>query len=203
MTFCLSCTLPLPDHTSKRPNAGDCICTDWQSLNLDQLDLSSHAILFQPLEKQKRSSSGRLISRLSNIQQATWHRLQNKAQAALFSDFKLVYPSSKEHPAQPAQPSDRLLLLDGTWQQSQKMLRKSPWLANLPRVSFTTPYTSQYRLRRNQQNKGVSTLEALALCLIEQGHSRAGKDLIVFLDLFQQAYFTSRQAGRFKTGTHS
>ena len=200
MTFCINCTLPLQTTKESFDSLGFCVCQSWSKHDSSNISLSQHGILFQPLERQKRSSTGRLISRLTDIQTDSWHRLKNTDQAARFNDYKLVYPSTEGHPSLSPQPQDKLLLIDGTWQQSKKMMRQSNWLQELPRVSFSTEYISQYSLRRNQQEQGTSTLEALALCLIEQGHNALGKDLIDFLTLFQQAYLQARQAGRFSTG---
>ena len=49
----------------------------------------------------------------------------------------------------------KLWVIDGTWQESQKMLRQSPWLNNLPKVKIGTienqTQSSQFVLRRNQK----------------------------------------------------
>lgn len=201
-TYCLQCTLPLSLDDIRDSAVDHCVCYQWNALHIDQTQLSKHAILFHALEKQKRNSTGRLISKLSRIQNATWHRQKNEAQMHQFKDFKLVYPS-KENQHALIKPEDRLLFIDSTWQQSRKMLRQSPWLNELPRVGLSLNYTSQYSLRRNQVKDGLSTLETLSLCLIEQGHSRTGEDLIKFLRLFQNAFSNARQAGRFRTGTIS
>lgn len=47
------------------------------------------------------------------------------------------------------------------------MVRQSPYLKNLPRLSLSPTSKSQYRLRRNQLDEGMSTCEA-AIGLLEQ-----------------------------------
>lgn len=59
------------------------------------------------------------------------------------------------------------ILIDSTWQQARKMVRQSPYLKNLPRLSLSPTSKSQYRLRRNQLDEGMSTCEA-AIGLLEQ-----------------------------------
>tara|TARA_B110000116_G_scaffold271988_1_gene294631 strand:+ start:401 stop:1018 length:618 start_codon:yes stop_codon:yes gene_type:complete len=59
------------------------------------------------------------------------------------------------------------ILIDATWQQARKMLRQSPYLQNLPRLSLSGASKSRYRLRRNQLDVGLSTCEA-AIGLLQQ-----------------------------------
>lgn len=59
------------------------------------------------------------------------------------------------------------ILIDSTWQQARKMVRQSPYLKDLPRLSLSPSDKSQYRLRRNQLDVGMSTCEA-AIGLLEQ-----------------------------------
>lgn len=58
-----------------------------------------------------------------------------------------------------------LIVLDGTWPQTKKILRENPTLAQLPRVAFTPSSPSEYRIRREPKPACVSTIEALALAL--------------------------------------
>jgi DTW domain-containing protein YfiP len=65
----------------------------------------------------------------------------------------------------------QLWVIDGTWQEAQKMLRQSPWLKSLPKVKIQAQkdqtLASQFQLRRNQQ--GLSTMEAITEAI--RGHS--------------------------------
>jgi len=186
MTFCIHCTLPIKS----------CICEHWP-----KLDLSGHSILFHPMEIHKRSSTGRLLSKASNIESAIWHRKANQVQAHRYTDYKLVFPSTDDQdqvPTDQPKPTDNLLYIDGTWQQARKMLRQSPWLQSLPRVQCRKTTTSTFQLRRNQTEVGLSTLEAIANCLFEQGRSQHSQDLLEFLALFQTAYINARDNGMFK-----
>jgi DTW domain-containing protein YfiP len=55
-----------------------------------------------------------------------------------------------------------LIVVDGTWWQTRKLVRKNPVLAALPRYAFTPPSPSEYRIRREPDDTCVSTIEALA-----------------------------------------
>ncbi len=83
----------------------------------------------------------------------------------------LLYPGEGES-ALPA-CIDRLILLDGSWRQSRRLLAANPWLAALPRLALPqTP--GRYALRRSHRPGQLSTLEAglHALALLEGAPER-------------------------------
>ena len=62
-------------------------------------------------------------------------------------------------------PRDRavtLVVLDGTWSQARKLLKRNPSIAALPRVAFRPLKPSAYVIRREPADFCVSTIEALA-----------------------------------------
>ncbi|TDP74910.1 tRNA-uridine aminocarboxypropyltransferase [Roseateles toxinivorans] len=59
----------------------------------------------------------------------------------------------------------RLIVIDGTWRKSLKMLHLNPWLQALPRLRLQATPPSQYRIRRAHAEHQLSTLEAIALAL--------------------------------------
>ncbi|PTT83893.1 DTW domain-containing protein, partial [Pelomonas sp. HMWF004] len=74
-----------------------------------------------------------------------------------------------EHLATQPPPGIRqLIVLDGSWRQSRRLLAANPWLAGLPRVSLPEQ-PSRYALRRAHRPGQLSTLEAglHALALLE------------------------------------
>jgi DTW domain-containing protein len=58
-----------------------------------------------------------------------------------------------------------LVVVDGTWANTKKMVRKNPILANLTRVTFRPARPSEYRIRREPEAQCVSTIEALTYVL--------------------------------------
>jgi DTW domain-containing protein len=58
-----------------------------------------------------------------------------------------------------------LIVVDGTWWQTKKVVRENPDLARLPRYAFYPPSPSGYRIRREPDPACVSTIEALAYVL--------------------------------------
>lgn len=55
-----------------------------------------------------------------------------------------------------------LVVVDGTWPNARKLLRRNPLLAALPQVRFTPPRPGEYRIRREPAAHCVATIEALA-----------------------------------------
>lgn len=57
------------------------------------------------------------------------------------------------------------IILDATWLQARKIFRKSPYLADLPVLSFQPEHLSNYQLRRSNRDDHLCTVEVGALCL--------------------------------------
>lgn len=100
----------------------------------------------------------------------------------------LLYPDTPPHPAlgvaapvlapallrEPAQL--RLIVLDGTWRKSRKMLYCNPLLQQLPRLQLRDMAASHYLIRKAQRPDQLSTLEATCAALAQlagEAHSMA------------------------------
>lgn len=55
-----------------------------------------------------------------------------------------------------------LVVVDGTWWQARKLLKRNAFLAALPQIRFTPAAPSRYRIRREPADDCVATVEALA-----------------------------------------
>jgi len=183
--FCIHCTLP----------QSFCICA-----SAPILTNQNATILFHPRELERRNSSGRLLKQLNLIEALTWHRLDTDLEQKL-DQHVLLFPdddlAGAKTPSTLSRPDQSILILDGTWQETQKMLRQSSWLKALPRYSLRQQ-TSNYLLRRNQKTHGLSTLEALAYYLGEQGHTLDRQELLQFFSKFQVQYKQLQNTGQLK-----
>ena len=76
----------------------------------------------------------------------------------------------------------RLVVLDGTWRKSRKMLYLNPLLQALPRLALKAAAPSQYRIRKAHLPNQLSTLEATchALAELEQDSTRYASLLQAF-----------------------
>ncbi|MDI1237717.1 MAG: DTW domain-containing protein [Polaromonas sp.] len=121
----------------------------------------------------------------------------------------LLYPDIRQDqapgfPPPPALPAGwlrepsrlRLIVLDGTWRKSRKMLHLSPPLQALPRLSLWEPTASSYRIRKAHRPGQLSTLEATCAALMQlEGDRGKFEPLLTAFDAFvaqQLGYLSSR-----------
>lgn len=67
----------------------------------------------------------------------------------------------------------RLIVLDGTWRKSRKMLFLNPLLQQIPRLSLRDMPPSQYLIRKAHRPDQLSTLEATCAALVQLEGSAA------------------------------
>jgi DTW domain-containing protein YfiP len=88
----------------------------------------------------------------------------------------LLYPGPEaiDVARQPPSGPITLVVVDGTWSQTKKLVRANPVLRALPRYAFRPPSPSEYRIRREPHEDCVSTIEALVhvLGILEGGGDR-------------------------------
>jgi DTW domain-containing protein YfiP len=76
----------------------------------------------------------------------------------------LLYPGDGARDLETSPPAGpvTLVVVDGTWWQTKKVVRESRVLRDLPRYAFVPHVPSEYRIRREPRASYVSTIEALA-----------------------------------------
>jgi DTW domain-containing protein len=162
-----------------------CICR-WSTPIANAIEV---LILQHPLEEKHAKGSARLLhlslpnSRLLVGDVFDEHELET----LLYSPFVpnapgrrpiLLYPDTPDDAgmAQPAQMEDmarvepeelRLVVLDGTWRKSRKMLYANPLLQSLPRLALRDAPPSQYLIRKARGAHQLSTLEATCHALMQ------------------------------------
>jgi DTW domain-containing protein YfiP len=93
-----------------------------------------------------------------------------QVRAALTGDGRptyLLFPGAEALDLAGARPEGpiTLVVVDGTWWQARKLLKRNAALRALPQLRFTPPAPSNYRIRREPADHCVATVEALALVL--------------------------------------
>jgi DTW domain-containing protein YfiP len=79
----------------------------------------------------------------------------------------------------------RLVVLDGTWRKSRKMLYLNPWLQHLSRLALQDIPTSNYLIRRAHKPDQLSTLEATCAALAQlEGDAEKFQPLLAAFDGF-------------------
>lgn len=82
-----------------------------------------------------------------------------------------------------------LIIPDGTWKEVRKIVRKSPYLDNLPVFGLTPQQTTRYRLRRNPDAEHICTSEVVAE-LFRSYDAACSEKLEQALEQFQTDYYS-------------
>lgn len=78
-------------------------------------------------------------------------------------------PNARDLRTEPPTHPVSLVLVDGTWSQAARLVRRNPRLRSLPQYAFVPSAPSNYRIRREPHEQFVASIEALAevLTLLE------------------------------------
>jgi DTW domain-containing protein len=201
--------------TCLRPQSA-CIC-QWITPVAHQVEV---LVLQHPLEVGNAKGSARLLhlslqrNRLLTgevFAGTSWLTVPFDAGAAASSPKHaiLLYPDTLQDsaacpPAPPAltpgllrDPSRlRLIVLDGTWRKSRKMLYSNPLLQKLPRLTLRDMPASHYRIRQAHRPDQLSTLEATCAALAHlEGDTDRFQPLLTAFDGFvdQQLGYRKKQ----------
>jgi DTW domain-containing protein YfiP len=110
----------------------------------------------------------------------------------------LLYPSegAKDLASEPPVGNVTLIVIDGTWWQSKKLLKSNPELAKLPRYAFAPAEPSRYRIRREPEKHFVSTIEAIAHALAHlEGETEGTRALLKPFDAMVEHQLRFIRAG--------
>ena len=175
----------------------NCVCAQ-----LPQVSVNAHiALLMHENELTRDTNTGQwLLKSLPSSSQHVWQRTSPCPKLlALLKDERylpvLLFPNDLSHPVSSAQVQATqagkiplFIILDGTWQEAKKMLRKSAWLADIPLVHITPSHASVYQLRRNQSQGNLCTLEVAAEVIRELGGKKQADSLIHFLAHYMRVF---------------
>jgi DTW domain-containing protein YfiP len=157
----------VPRATCARCRRPESVC---YCAHLTSLETATRIVLLQhPRERDVAIGTARMASLcLPNAElHVGVHWRDSAALARALSDPErpaaLLYPGEGAIDVVLSPPSGpvTLIVVDGTWWQTKKVVRENPELARLPRFAFTPPAPSEYRIRREPQDDYVSTIEAL------------------------------------------
>jgi DTW domain-containing protein YfiP len=84
-----------------------------------------------------------------------------------------------------------LVIPDGTWRQTRRMVRRNPDLAALPQVGLSTGRVAE-RVLQAPEPSAMSTLEAIGLAIHHLGFEEASVDLLKLYDAFASAGLAQR-----------
>lgn len=182
-----------------------CTCQSRRQLVSDNAFL----LIMYDDEVLKPSNSGRLIADLIPDTHAyIWSRTQaNRKMLTLIQDPRyqafVIFPGEYAYADQTVvselDPSrldstkkPLFIMLDGSWREAIKMFRKSPYLHDLPLLSFTPETVAKYGLRKGSRDFQLGTAEVAVLALAASGERRNAEALSIWFELFISASMFSR-----------
>jgi len=149
-------------YTCYRPRA-HCVCGF-----LQPFEAHTNLLLLQhPNEWRKYYSTAKLVKD-SIINAELWRGVtfspENLQLAIDSHETFLLYPGSDAIDCEEVAltPRSRIMVIDGTWDEAQKIVYRNPMLHAVRRISFRKPLTSTYRIRRPPKGGYLSTVESIA-----------------------------------------
>jgi|TARA_E500000178_G_C16778095_1_gene642314 DTW domain-containing protein YfiP len=179
-----------------------CICegAEYASCNAAVCLLMYHNESFKP------SNTGRLIAEIVPDNHAfRWDRTSpDPALLALLSNEQyqpfVIFPAEDvetDRVVTQVEPvagkTPLFIFLDGTWREAKKMIRKSPYLDNLPVLSITAQKLSDYRLRVAPHAHQLGTAEVAIMVLALANEVDASTKLEQHFIKFRDAYLLGKR----------
>jgi DTW domain-containing protein YfiP len=179
-----------------------CICEGVEQADCD----AAVCLLMYHNESFKPSNTGRLIAEIVPENYAfRWDRTDpDAALLALLNDSQyqpmVVFPAEDVEVGRAitvvnSEPGKKplFIFLDGTWREAKKMIRKSPYLDNLPVLSVTADKLSDYRLRVAPHAHQLGTAEVGIMVLALAGETDAAMKLEQHFINFRDAYLLGKR----------
>ncbi|MDB1122666.1 tRNA-uridine aminocarboxypropyltransferase [Vibrio algarum] len=182
----------------------NCFCKDIPDLQ----SAVKIVLLMHPNELNRDTNTGKLVSMsLSSTLTFTWDRVsppEELIQLITCNNYQtiLLFPGSESTKldAQSIHQNHKppmFILLDATWQEAKKMVRKSPWLQALTTMALTGEFSSNYSLRRNQTPGNLCTCETVSEVLKLNDESANGATLDAFFDRYLSLFQAEKSGHKF------
>ena len=145
-------------------------------------------LLTHERELHRATNTGSLALDDSNeiVERILWERVNpNKELTRLIENNEALLLYSKgESTSAKIEEYENIIIIDSTWQESQKIFNQSPYLKNAPKSTLTTPNGSSYKLRANQPKGGLCTIECIIEVLRIKGQNKMASELALKFDQF-------------------
>jgi DTW domain-containing protein YfiP len=164
--------------TCYRPQSS-CLCHVIHSIETK----TKFVILIHPMERQKvKNNTGRLTHlSLKNSELIEGISFENNLRVnQLIDEFNcyMLYPGPSAQTISEIKnelsdkKDDLIFIIDGTWPCAKKMIRLSPNLQALKKISFKSQRKSQYKIKKQPHREYLSTIEST--CELLKGLQKAG-----------------------------
>lgn len=79
---------------------------------------------------------------------------------------------------------ENIIIIDATWQEAKKIFNQSPYLKSAPHFTLKTATNSLYKLRANQPEGGLCTIECIIEVLKLKGQGKMAAELSLKFEQF-------------------
>jgi DTW domain-containing protein YfiP len=139
-------------------------------------------LLTHQRERFKKTNTGSLVVDVlgEKAQVVAWDRVTPDPEllkSISEGSIALLYPSANSQFVSEVSDYRNYIIIDGTWQEAQKIYNRSPYLKGLPAVKIPENKPSAYNLRRNQREGGLCTAECAIEILKARGFSMLANEL--------------------------
>jgi len=145
-------------------------------------------LLTHEREFHRATNTGSLAIDDSNeiVERILWDRVNpNKGLTKLIENNEALLLYSKgESSSEIIEEYENIVIIDATWQESQKMFNQSSYLKNATQLTLKTPNDSSYKLRGNQPKGGLCTIECIIEVLRIKGQDKIASELAVKFEQF-------------------
>ena len=145
-------------------------------------------LLTHERELNRVTNTGSLAIDDSNemVERILWDRVNpNKGLTKLIENNQALLLYSKgESSSAIIQAYENIVIIDSTWQESQKIFNQSAYLKSAPQFTLNTPNDSLYKLRANQPKGGLCTIECIIEVLRTKGENKIASELALKFEQF-------------------
>ena len=145
-------------------------------------------LLTHERELHRVTNTGALAIDDSNeiVERIVWDRVNpNKGLMELIENNEALLLYSKgESSSAIIQAYENIVIIDSTWQESQKIFNQSSYLKTAPQFTLNTPNDSLYKLRGNQPKGGLCTIECIIEVLRIKGENKIASVLALKFEQF-------------------
>ena len=152
-------------------------------------------LLTHEREYARKTNTGSLAIEPSNgmVERILWSRTQPDQQLLqlINAEQALLIYTKGDGPSAALEDFENIIIIDATWQESQKIFNKSPYLKAAPQTLINTDRRSSYRLRLNQPDGGLCTFD----CIIEILNVKGNNELAAQLEVEFERFNSGELAG--------
>jgi len=151
-------------------------------------------LLTHERELHRATNTGALALESANeiVERVLWERvnpnkdltrlIENNEAVLLYSKAKSSSAASR--PRLTIEAYENIIIIDGTWQESNKIFNQSSYLKNAAQFTLNTANASLYKLRANQPEGGLCTIECIIEVLRLKGQHKMATELSLKFEQF-------------------